>query len=1591
MMKSQKTILLLIFFRSLLPLYGQTPDSGTETEVMFSVNDTYRFGKLNDSIVILFNHINDLSLPNGYPIKAFHFFMSDFQGTSPEPKRTYKEVGSGFYLKNDSLTYGFIKLYNPQDSLVKGDYISLNLELPATNYTSVFHELAAKSILFTDIKREQHYDQYRVLFHDSKELEDSIYQVLLNDLHSTYKMLDEQKNYEGVWYKKMESGKYRGLTPMDVLKNVTRADLESFIWYAISYWVGYSAQDYHIASSFVGWLSSNSPYSFLEIKNVLYPIYENKALFREKLAIFKEAIVNENAVKSLVTEVISLTNAGNHTQAGKLADFIIELAREAGDMDGLPWGYLIRAQVNQELFDYAGANRLCDSAIRYALLSGDKEAEVKSSVKKGYCLYASLQYNEADEYLQSVLKKIRQYRNQLAADVYSPQASRVFEYRSTIYKLRGDYLTSMALLDSAISINKLFYSLEAQLKNADFFKLKGDILDKQGKPKDALNEYNAALEVYWNNIKVQDWAKTLNEIANTYFSLGEYRKSIDEAARAAERLLRKNDYDNAGYSYSIMGQSFWNLGNFDSALISHQQAIGYKRKGNNISGIAWSWLQMGELYGLSGQKTLALSAYDSSAFYYDSVADSAGLGDVFNKKGIVYLNDENYKEAIRLFESARGITSKTTVDGLYNLGRAWNEVDPVKSRNYYEQSRSLSITTGNTGMHFSSSLNLGYLAYKYSNNGDGDRYYNECLLLSNEIQTEETQAFCIALNGYKAEMNIEPDSALNRYTMAVSIFSRVNRIQEVYTLISATNVLISKGEFKQADQVISRAIHIADDASIQLELGEALATSSFLYGRTGEFSKGLANSDSAVRIFRNSGFYIRLGNTFISRGSLLSSMGQYRNAIETYLTADSIFKSELVNEYRSTVYNNIGVVYTGQEDYAAALKNLDISLSLLPKGAVNENYLLIQGNRAECLYFLKQIPEAEKLLLDVLPVARQQQLHRIATGMAITLGTLYYKEGNPEKAIPYFVYARDYGNSSGEVEKSIEALRYLAQISTGNNKPDEAEKMLRQSITLVERFRTGIGWESYYELGLLFSDRHQPDSAEKYFKGAIELLEKNMENLYGGEEARKLFDNDPRKADLYNKITFLLFDLGKTDEAWAYANRYNLAGIKELSGSLTLNSSSSEKNEALKKLFAMQQEQKLLREAARKQEGDARSETLKKIEILEKDYNNFLQDMVLKYDDLETYFSRTNADEFYNYKSRIPEDLAVLLYMQNDKTTMIFSLTRESLVVDTMTADPGDLVNAFIASIKDTRTVTGTGSLAARSEPVDEESSYSGTGFRELSARLYEILIGSVADKISSKKKICFIPTGIFSNLPFQCLGRNTAQNGFRFLIEDYLVFYTNKMSVFKEGAAVPADAAPFASFAAFGVPDPTLRYNIEEVKTLGKILGSDSTVYADERATESMAKMSLLHKKIIHFATHGVLNYSSDYSQSYLKLLPDKDTSDGNNGKLTMREIQRIGIRDCNMVILSACQTAVSAELVRGWSISPANSFLISNVKSVVASYWKVADEPTSLLMEYFYQNLQTMGKAEALREAQIRLSKDPRFVHPNYWGAFVLYGDWR
>jgi CHAT domain-containing protein len=112
-------------------------------------------------------------------------------------------------------------------------------------------------------------------------------------------------------------------------------------------------------------------------------------------------------------------------------------------------------------------------------------------------------------------------------------------------------------------------------------------------------------------------------------------------------------------------------------------------------------------------------------------------------------------------------------------------------------------------------------------------------------------------------------------------------------------------------------------------------------------------------------------------------------------------------------------------------------------------------------------------------------------------------------------------------------------------------------------------------------------------------------------------------------------------------------------------------------------------------------------------------------------------------------------------------------------------------------------------------------------------------------------------------------------------------------------------------------------------------------------------------------------------------------DGALEVGEISELDM-DCDLVVLSACQTG-RGQLFSGEGIvGLSRAFLRAGARSVVVSLWNVSDISTSQLMKSFYQQLvRGVGNAAALREAKLQMIRSAKEItHPYYWAAFVTIG---
>jgi CHAT domain-containing protein len=268
---------------------------------------------------------------------------------------------------------------------------------------------------------------------------------------------------------------------------------------------------------------------------------------------------------------------------------------------------------------------------------------------------------------------------------------------------------------------------------------------------------------------------------------------------------------------------------------------------------------------------------------------------------------------------------------------------------------------------------------------------------------------------------------------------------------------------------------------------------------------------------------------------------------------------------------------------------------------------------------------------------------------------------------------------------------------------------------------------------------------------------------------------------------------------------------------------------------------------------------------------------------------------------------------------------------------------------------------------------------RETSNILYAALVKSIGSKI---KHLIFIPDNELCYLPFETL---VDEKG-KYLVENYSVQYQYSTSILKRSAArfrghQTLSFAPFASLAGQGFG--RLPNSLSEVAAL---IGKK---YIDTAATKERLLNHLHDYKVIHLATHAVVN-NRENSFSYILF----SGADSNHSRLYLSEVYNLPLQQTDLVILSACETG-AGKFIKGEGVmSLSRAFSYAGCSNIVTTLWKADDYSTAYLSNKIHDYLDkglTIDKA--LQQAKLDYLGDkkinPRLKQPYYWSHLVFLGN--
>jgi CHAT domain-containing protein len=191
----------------------------------------------------------------------------------------------------------------------------------------------------------------------------------------------------------------------------------------------------------------------------------------------------------------------------------------------------------------------------------------------------------------------------------------------------------------------------------------------------------------------------------------------------------------------------------------------------------------------------------------------------------------------------------------------------------------------------------------------------------------------------------------------------------------------------------------------------------------------------------------------------------------------------------------------------------------------------------------------------------------------------------------------------------------------------------------------------------------------------------------------------------------------------------------------------------------------------------------------------------------------------------------------------------------------------------------------------------------------------------------------------------------------------------------------------------PRLMFSRDEAAAIAKLVPAAQRFEAMDFQANRAAVFgeALRDYRVLHFATHALLNNEHPALSGVVLSLVDS-AGQAQNGFLRLHELYNLRL-GADLVVLSACQTALGTEM-RGEGLqSVARGFMYAGASSVLATLWRVDDRATSEFMARFYRQLlqQKSTPAAALQAAAADMVKNPRWRAPYFWAAFTLQGDWR
>jgi CHAT domain-containing protein/Tfp pilus assembly protein PilF len=995
---------------------------------------------------------------------------------------------------------------------------------------------------------------------------------------------------------------------------------------------------------------------------------------------------------------------------------------------------------------------------------------------------------------------------------------------------------------------------------------------------------------------------------------------------------------------------------------------------------------------------------------------------------------EKYQQSLPLWQSAKDPAWEATA--LYLISNAYiNLGEKQKALDFANQALPPAQAASKVGDEEKRRLGLKVEANTldtigrvYNEFGDKKKaleLFNQSLPLRRAIGDRAREADTLGAIGRAYHLMGDYQKALEIYNQARLTLSELDdRRKESSLLASLCGLHNDLGDHKKAMDSCNQALAIKRELKDRWGEATALNNLAGVYSSLGEYQKALDLYTQAHAMNKEMGSRQGQAIALNNIGFIYDILGEYQKSIDFLNQGLEIFRAT-GDKYREIfTLSNIAVGYSRLKDYKKAL---DINLQMLPiRHALNDNEgeAITLGNIANCYQNLGEKQKA----LDY--YAKARALHRDPQHLATTLrniGTLYRDSSEPQKAMDYFNEAIQLSRTIGDRNGEARILFHIARVERDRGNMAEAKKRIEEALAAVESLRVNIksqqlrasffasvrNYHEFYIDLLMRLDKQRPregfdaaafEASERgRARSLLELLaEAHAEIRQGIDPALQERERALRQmiADKAQHQVRLLGGKHNEEEATAAAKEIDalttdyeqlLAQIRQTSPRyaaltqpvpLTLKEIQTE---------VLDRETLLLEYALGEEKSFLWSVTPTSISSFE----------LPKRAEIET--SARHVYEILTARNRtVPDETPEQRRLRLEQTDAEYP--KASAALSQM------LLGPVAAELKNKRLlIVGEGVLqytpfaalpapAASEEQSNARVQQAKSDVQELASKNWTVTTDH-RPLISDHEIIGLPSASVLGVLRRETAGRKIADKTVALFADPVFDSSDPRVGLSGKKRATAVEEIASTSDVKRSAKESglqgfvRLRFSRQEADDIARLIPEGKKLKAVDFAASRAAATSpeLEQYAILHFATHALINNQHpELSGIVLSLVDEQGRPQ--NGFLRLYDIYNLKL-GADLVVLSACQTALGKEIKGEGLVGLARGFMYAGAPRVVASLWQIDDRATAELMRRFYKGVSAGGlrPAAALRAAQTSMWGEKRWRAPHYWAAFTLQGEWK